>query len=266
MASKKLSEAANELLTVRLGATAIYQLSELNRPSSLDESYRLQQIVNEKLATELGPPVGYKVGCTTKVMQQYLDIPHPCSGQIFRSTVFNNTGNYSARELCRPGVECEIAVRLKKDMPGGRTYLARDCSEFVGSVFPSIELVDDRWQDYRNVDVYSLIAENFFGAGCVIGNATADFSTPDYDSLAATQGQLWINEELIGTGHGADILGHPYEALAWLANHQIQLGSALRAGEIVSLGSVVQTYWLNIGDEAKIEFDGLGTCSLTLSD
>lgn len=260
MVDKKFAAAAEQLRAVRLNAVATDQLPQDQRPRSIDESYALQDRLNELLMPALGVPVGYKIGCTTTVMQSYLDIPHPCGGLIFQSTVFNGHGEYSAGALCRPGVECEIAVRLRSDMADKQTYTAPDCVGFVDSVMPSIELVDDRWIDYRSVDVHSLIAENFFNAGCVIGSPVS----LSYDALAETEGRLKVNGVLLGEGCGADILGHPYEALSWLANHQVLRGSPLRAGDIVSLGSVVKTHWLGVGDHVEIEFDGLGSCALTL--
>jgi 2-oxo-3-hexenedioate decarboxylase/2-keto-4-pentenoate hydratase len=262
MADKTLAAAARQLQAVRLNAVTLDQLSADQRPRTIDESYALQDMLNELLVPTLGEPAGYKIGCTTTVMQHYLEIPHPCAGLMFKSTVFEAHGTYRADNLCRPGVECEIAVRLGSDMPNDRTYTARDCEVFVECVLPSIELVDDRWVEYRSVDVHSLIAENFFSAGCVVGNPVS----LSFDALAETEGKLTVNGELLGAGRGADILGHPYEALSWLANHQARRGSILRAGDLVSLGSVVRTHWLNAGDHVEVEFEGLGSCALTLVD
>ena len=62
-----------------------------------------------------------------------------------------------------------------------------------------------------------------------------------------------------GRGTGADVLGHPHNALAWLANHLADEGKGLHAGQIVLTGSLVKTVWLNAGDSVKMELDGLGT-------
>jgi 2-keto-4-pentenoate hydratase len=63
----------------------------------------------------------------------------------------------------------------------------------------------------------------------------------------------------VGRGIGADVLGHPLDALAWLANHLAARGPGLRAGEFVSTGSVVATKWMARGDDAMVEVEGLGT-------
>lgn len=253
--------AAEILYGVRTSASAIEHLPEQLRPQNIAQSYQLQDELNDKLAGTFGKPMGYKIGCTTDVMQTYLNIPHPCAGRIFQSTAQFANAQYSAQSLCRPGVECEIAVRMGNDLADGNTYTAKQCYAAVDAVMASIELVDDRWADYQSVDVFSLIAENFFGAGCVFGEA----ASLSFDKLASVAGTLWVNGNPIGSGSGADILGHPCEALAWLANHQVERGMPLRTGDYVTLGSVVKTQWIEAGDSVEIKFDGLGACSLVLS-
>ena len=66
----------------------------------------------------------------------------------------------------------------------------------------------------------------------------------------------------IGRGTGADVLGHPHHALAWLANHLAVGGTGLRAGQIVLTGSLVKTVWLNAGDEVVMDLSGLGTVTV----
>jgi len=121
-------------------------------------------------------------------------------------------------------------------------------------------LVDDRWTDFSRVSAPTLVSDNFFNAGCVFGERSKIPS----DELGDATGTMWINGEVVGMGSGADILGHPYEALAWLANHQACRGDPLQAGDIVSLGSVVQTQWIEAGDTVVVDFPRLGQCSLRL--
>lgn len=257
----KFEQAANILFSARTNALPIDSLPQPLQPATINESYQLQEHLNRKLAaTHLQEVIGYKIGCTTTVMQEYLGIEHPCKGAVFQSTTHFGQGKFNWNTLCRPGVECEIAVQLAQDMPPGQVYVAGNCDAFVESTMCSIELVDDRWTDYRKVSTPSLIAENFFGAGCVFGKP----AKVSGEELQKIRGTLRVNGKDIGSGQGSDILGHPYEALAWLANHQVQRGTLLAAGDYVSLGSVVQTYWLDRNDRVEIEFSQLGSCSLQL--
>jgi len=259
--ANNLHLAADNLLAARMNATVIESLPMELRPADVDESYRLQDCLNQKLAaTTLGKPVGYKIGCTTRVMQEYLKIPHPCAGVLFESTVKIDEGFFNTGDLCRPGVECELAVQIDRDWSEKRTYNVEDCESLVRAAMVSIELVDDRWIDYQRVDTPTLIADNFFGAGCVLGQPIEATGI----QLQQAVGTMRVNGQIVGSGQGSDILEHPYQALCWLANHQTMRGRPLRAGEYVSLGSVIQTQWLKKGDKVEIDFGNLGNCSLTL--
>ena len=264
MQSVQIDAAVQQLHSARINVTPLSQLSE--RPATVEQAYQVQQHLNAKLAQQLGEVAGYKVGCTTSVMQSYLGIDHPCAGIIFNNTIHHMQSGtravYASQSLCRPGVECEIGVYLKKDMTDVTGLSIESCASFLASVHASIELVDDRWRDYRQVDTPSLIADNFFGAGCVVGEACQ----LDIDQLAVVRGTLIVNGAEIGSGVGADILGHPLHALVWLATHLVERGTPLRAGDFVSLGSVVKTHWLTPGDVVTVSFDGLGVCELELSE
>ena len=104
----------------------------------------------------------------------------------------------------------------------------------------------------------TLIADDFFNAGADLGQPIADWQQID---LAAVTGWMRINGHEVGAGRGADILGHPLEALAWLANLRSQSGQGLPAGAFVLLGSIVQTHWVQLGDTIEIGIDGLGQVS-----
>jgi 2-oxo-3-hexenedioate decarboxylase/2-keto-4-pentenoate hydratase len=106
----------------------------------------------------------------------------------------------------------------------------------------------------------TLVADDFFAAGCVLGKPVARSAAPD---LRDVVGRAVVNGVEVGRGTGADVLGHPHNALAWLANHLAADGKGLRAGEIVLTGSLVKTVWLGAGDKVKMELTGLGTVHVT---
>ena len=124
----------------------------------------------------------------------------------------------------------------------------------------SIEVVDDRYADWRTIGTPTLIADDFFNAGVVLGSPVRDWRRLD---LAALAGRMLINGVEVGRGVGADILGHPLDALAWLADNMASRGRALKAGEFVTLGSLVATNWVAAGDEVLIEVEGLGEARAT---
>jgi 2-oxo-3-hexenedioate decarboxylase/2-keto-4-pentenoate hydratase len=118
-----------------------------------------------------------------------------------------------------------------------------------------MEIVDDRYVDYRTLGVPTLIADDFFNAGCVLGTPVTRWRALD---LAAAVGVTRVNGREVGWGAGRAVMGHPLEALAWLATRRARLGLGLRRGEIVLLGSVVETQWVAPGDEARVAVEGLG--------
>ena len=83
--------------------------------------------------------------------------------------------------------------------------------------------------------------------------------------LAGCRGYMEINGELVGEGMGSDVMGHPLEPLAWLANNLASRGQELKAGMVVITGSIVSPKWLEPGDSALIEIEGLGKAELSVS-
>ncbi|MFP6770943.1 MAG: fumarylacetoacetate hydrolase family protein [Alphaproteobacteria bacterium] len=255
--------AARLLADARLTATALSELPAHCRPDALDDAYAIQEAVHGMLgAAGWGPIAGHKIGCTTTVMQEYLKIDAPCAGGVFGERVSFGVGHYDRAGMCRPGVECEIAVRLSADLPGREGgYDHASIGRAVGAVMASIELVDDRWDDFTAQPLTSLLADEFFGAGCVLGPELGDWRGLD---LGAMAGRMVINGREVGAGRGGDILGHPLNALVWLADMRAARGMPLQEGEFVTLGSLVQTVWIEAGDEVIAEIDGLGRAVLTL--
>jgi 2-keto-4-pentenoate hydratase len=259
----RIEMAAECLARARLDRLPLAKLPDELRPGDEAEAYAIQRALHRRLtAAGLGAIIGHKIGCTTPVMQSYLGIDHPCAGGLFASSVHDGHADLESDAFARLGVECEIAVRLAADLPAGSAPYARDdVAGLVATCMAAIELVDDRYQDYRSLDTPTLIADDFFNTGCVLGREEEDWRSLD---LAALAGRMVINGEEVGRGRGSDILGHPLEALAWLARRSAQDGHPLRAGEVVLLGSMVQTVWLQRGDHVSIEIEGLGQASLSL--
>lgn len=261
-----MTQAASELLRQRLSLTPITDLPAEWIPTSVTEGYALQQELNRQLvAAGMGEMVGHKIGCTTPVMQAFLNIGQPCAGRIFEKTVMHSHGRVPRDGFVRIGMECEIAVRLQRDLPPrAEAYTREDVAPAVGEVMAAIELVDDRYRDYRTLGVATLVADDFFNAGCVLGEPLRDWQQVD---LARVIGRAQINGVEVGVGKGALVMGHPLNALAWLANAQHEHGlPGLKAGEFIMLGSVVETKWLNAGDRVRIAIDGLGEVALDIED
>ena len=253
----EIRAAASTIAVARRSLTPLRPLDGDAAPRTEAEGYLVQDVLHGLLSPDVGVRVGYKIGCTSAVMQHYLGIPHPCSGGVFAHGVYASGVSLRANDFVRVGVECEIAVRLRCDLPtSSAPFTADSVAGAIEAYMPAIEIVDDRYAEWQTLGAPTLVADDFFAAGCVLGNPVPRAAAPD---LLAVIGRAIINGVECGQGTGADVLGHPHLALAWLADHLGSRGKSLRAGEIVLTGSLVKTIWLNAGDRVAMELHGLGT-------
>ena len=259
----QIESAAGSLVSQRLSSAPV-DLAEDMRPADEVEAYAVQAEVNRRLSQSgLGLPVGHKIGCTTPVMQAYLGISNPCAGEIFAATTVQSHGQVSRARYRRLGVECEIVIGLSRDVaPEEAPFTREGMASWVDAVMAGIEIVDDRYRDYRSLGAPTLIADNFFNAGCVLGEPIRDWRRLDLEALG---GRMLINGQEVGRGAGGMILGHPFEALAWLANSRASRGLGLRKGAFVFLGSLVETKYPNPGDSVQVEIEGLGALVLEVA-
>jgi 2-keto-4-pentenoate hydratase len=255
--------AAKTIGAARRKRTPLSPLAGDAAPATEADGYRIAAAVHDLLAADFGKRIGYKIGCTSPVMQQYLNIPHPCGGGVFAKGVHESGVSLRAADYVRVGVECEIAVRLARDLLATEApFTAEWVGEAIEAYLPAIEIVDDRYVDWQTIGAPTLVADDFFAAGCVLGSPVARSAAPD---LSAVVGRAVINGVEVGQGTGADVLGHPHNALAWLANHLAAADKGLRGGEIVLTGSLVKTVWLNAGDLGVMVLAGLGWVEATFS-
>ncbi len=256
----KTVAAAQAIATARCTRTALPALAADIAPQSLAEGYDVQETLRDLLQPRLGVLTGYKIGCTSAVMQQYLSIPHPCAGSIFVSQVHDSGVTLRANDYVRVGVECEIAVRLGRDLPAdGAPLTDGGLAQAIDCYFPAVEIVDDRYANWETLGAPTLVADDFFAAGCVLGRPVPRSAIAD---LRDARGSALINGHEVATGTGADVLGHPHLALRWLAQHLATRGQGMRAGQIVMTGSLVKTVWLGVGDSVQMVFSGLGEVEL----
>ncbi|MCH7713013.1 MAG: fumarylacetoacetate hydrolase family protein [Chloroflexi bacterium] len=231
-------------------------------PRTIVEAYDIQETYHRLIIPARGPIAGYKIALTTPVMQKMVGFDSPCAGAVFANDILHSPATVKASDYGRLGVECEIAVLLNRDLAAAAApYDRARAAEAVEALMPAFELVDDRNADYSNLSFLSVAADNTWNAGVVLGGQAPGWRGID---LVAAAGSMTINGEPAGEGKGGDVLGHPLEALAWLANTLAERGKSLSAGMIVMTGSIVTTKFLNAGDTAAISIEGLGGAQVTV--
>ncbi len=228
---------------------------------NLDDAYAVQAAFVDQLVRKPGARrVGYKIGLTSPRMQAMCGIDQPIAGVVLEAGVHRSGAVLDGSRYGRLGIEFEVAVRLGRDLPAALAPFDRESvAGAVEAVCPAVEIVDDRRADYRELDVLSLVADNSWNAGVVLGEFRAHW--PD---LVGVEGIVRCDGAEVDRGTGRDVLGHPFIPLAWLANHLARTGASLRAGDIVMTGSLVPTRFPTRADAYSFELAGLGSVELSI--
>ena len=180
---------------------------------------------------------GYKIGLTSPRMQTMCGISHPIAGVVFGKRVKQSGATLGLADYAHLGLEFEICARIGRDLPPRSSpYTRADIDGAIDAVCAAMELVDDRHADYAKLDVRTLVADNSWNAGVVLGSFV-----PAPASLEKVEAVVYQDDVEIGRGVGADALGHPFEPVAWLANHLAAKGVGLKKGDLVMTGSIVRT-------------------------
>ena len=257
-------EAARFLWNERQAGRSFVPIPEPHTPHHLEDAYAIQAAFQQLLTATYGPIVGHKIALTTPVMQKMVGFDEPIAAAVMEKTVHHTPARVRLNDFGRLGVECEIAVRLAHDLPAERApYTRASVAEAIGAVMPAFELVDDRHADYTKIadNILTLLADNAWNGGIVLGSPLTDWQSLD---LAAIHGTMRINGEVVGEGYGRDVLGHPLDALAWLASTLVSQGKTLTQGMVVMTGSVVATKFVSQGDRVELTMDGLGEVELSV--
>ena len=221
------------------------------RPASIAQAYAAQEAYYRLAEPTYGPVAGAKIATTTKVMQRLMGIDHPCGGAIFSQNIHQSPATLRAADFVNLRIESEIALKLGADLPAsGAPWPHERVVPAVAAALPAFELIEDRNADYAKTEATSLIVENCWNGGIVIGAP----NQVRLDELVGIRGRLTLDGKLAGEGAAED----PCATLAWLANHVAERGRDLKAGRIVITGSLIVTVSIAPGQRAVFTVDGLG--------
>jgi 2-keto-4-pentenoate hydratase len=248
MDEEALAAAAGEVVVSRLARRRLARLTAL---TTLEDGYRVQERANALLEPHLGPRVGHKIGGTTEPMRRYIQVPEPIGGEIFARQVHPDGAVVAHADHVRLGIETEIA----------EPYRPEDVGPAVAEVMAAIELVDDRYQDFATIGAATLIADNGFDAGSILGTPAPGWRELDLGTLVA---RTLRDGTVMAEGRSDALYGHPLAALAWLASRRASLGLGLAAGTFVSLGSITPVQWVAAPATWRIEVEALGAVTVTV--
>lgn len=261
-----IDDLAAALGAAESAASPIVPHTERGVSLTLEDAYAVQRAnrtVREARGHRL---VGRKIGLTSIAMQEQLGIAEPDFGYLTEDLVVRSGGTVARAALIAPLVEAEIAFKLGRAL-GGPDVSAAEVMAATEGVAPALEIIDSRISDWR-IDVFDTVADNASCARAVIG----ELSSPDGLDLAAATAELRLvpcrdrRAETV-TGRGSAVLGHPAEAVAWLARALHRYGGeGLRAGDIVLSGAMARALPVNAGDRVEAHIGGLGDVTVTIAD
>jgi 2-keto-4-pentenoate hydratase len=254
--------AAESLLAEHKANQRFKPLGPLEAPATISDAYDVQEKYVALLRSQHGSAVGYKVGLTSATMQAFCGIDHPIAGVVLARRVYRSGTTVQRSDFGRLGLEFEIAVRIKSDVSvTGMPCTAEMIQPHIDGVCAAIELVDDRSADYGNLDVLSLVADNSWNGGIVL----SEFATtwPDLESVL---GRATKDRVAIGEGYGRDILGHPFNSVAWLATQLASRGGGLKAGQVVMTGSVMKTVFPLENANYRFDLEQIGFVEVQLAE
>ncbi|MEM9442439.1 MAG: fumarylacetoacetate hydrolase family protein [Pseudomonadota bacterium] len=253
-----IEEAGQALANARRNANALGELPG-GFPSDEATAYEIQR---HAISAYGGKRVGYKIGATNPAAQTLLGTDHPFRAPLFEADCYNNGVVVDEPGYGLIGLEPEFALRLGTDLPArSDPYTLDDVSAAVDMVHPAFEMIGLRLPHELFTKVLIVTADFGANVGFVAGEGSSDWRQHD---LADVPVQVRVDGEDVANGSGANVLGHPLNALLWLANDLRQAGDHLSAGDWVSTGTCAGVVKIKAGQQAVANFGAFGEVGLTL--
>jgi len=257
MEQAQIEQLGAELYQALRGCQTVVPLSTRHPGITIEDAYAIQQRMLARRLADGERVVGKKIGVTSQAVMDMLGVYQPDFGWLTDAMVYNEGQAIPASSLIQPKAEGEIAFVLKKTLKGPGVTAA-DVLAATEGVMACFEIVDSRIQDWK-IKIQDTVADNASCGVFVLGDRLVDPRDVDLGTCGMV---LEKNGDIVATGAGAAALGHPANAVAWLANTLGALGIALEAGEVVLSGSLGIMVPVKAGDNLRVTIGGIGGCSV----
>ncbi len=217
--------------------------------------------VQDNLVASAGLSVaGFKIGATNTQIQSQFGVDEPFSGRIFKDFVSMSPARVPAHHVNFYAIEPEFGFLMGRSLaPDQAPFSREDLAEAIVSVHPVIEVPDSRYSDWLSMKVEDLIADNAIGCLLCLGSPAVDGLSRN---LSRQEVVVRVNEEITSKGTGSNVLGDPWNALVWVANHLSERGITLEAGQVVSTGSTTAIVQCKPGDRVTADFGPIGAAEV----
>lgn len=237
-------------------------LADSQVPVDLAAAYRVQDDVVAGVLPDGASILGYKCACTSEIAQAALQIDRPVYGRLLSHTTSQSGASLNAADFTHRVIEAEFGFRLARDVPADSgPHTPESIADFIDAVIPSIEIVDYRFESWT-VGALQVAADNAIHGWWVHGDPVTEWRDID---LQATAVSVTRNGDTVTTGSGTNVLGHPLNVMAWLADELVQFGGHLKAGDLVTTGVTTDVFEAEAGDHIAAEFAGVGAVDVTFT-
>jgi 2-oxopent-4-enoate/cis-2-oxohex-4-enoate hydratase len=257
MEQSQINELGDELYDALVAGKTVSPLTSRGFDITIGDAYYIQQRMLSRRLENGEKVIGKKIGVTSKPVMNLLGVHQPDFGYLLDGMVYNEGESIEMSSLIQPKAEGEIAFLLKKDLQGPGVTAA-DVLAATEGVMACFEIVDSRITDWK-IKIQDTVADNASCGVFVLGDQLVDISNIDLGLCGMV---LEKNGEIVVTGAGAATMGHPVNAMVWLANTLGKLGIALKAGDIVLSGAMGAMVPVVKGDNLRMTIGGLGGCSV----
>jgi 2-keto-4-pentenoate hydratase len=248
-----VSGKAKALYEARRSRQAIEPFTDADPDLGMADGYAIAQQLTGMLVSDGDTVIGYKVGLTSKPMQQMIGVDSPDHGPVLGSTVYASGDAVSLSHFIQPKIEAEIAFVLGSALRGpGVTVL--EARRAIAGMVGAMEIVDSRFADWR-IRLADTVADLASNGAVAISSRVVSLDGVDPRLIGMV---LTRQGDLVDTGAGAAALGDPVRVVAWLANTLGEMGAKLEAGHLVMTGALHAAVPMRAGDVFRAEFDRLG--------
>ncbi len=255
MMNQQIHDAAATLWNHWQNRTRIDGLPAPLRPPDRVAGYAVQQALVECSGHRR---LGWKIAATSQAGQKHIGVDGPLAGPLLSSRVLEPGAPVPLDANIMQVAEAEFCFRMGRALPPrDAPYSAAEALDAVEALHPAIEVPDSRYNDFVTVGAPQLIADAACACWFVLGpEARAPWRARD---LATHPAAMYKNGVVAATGTGANVLGDPRAALAWLVNELATYAGGVRAGEIVTTGTCVVPVPIASGDRLRADFGDLGS-------
>ena len=254
----RLEQIAQYMLDQHNSKQNFENLPETLMPKDFDEAYETQKIFQENSGR--GGLGGFKIALASKVQQQLCGIDHPVAGGIFANEIKSSPSTFELENFHGLGLEFEIAVTLLDDLkPEMGPFNSKNIRKYIKSLSPAFELIIDRNANYSNINPLSMITDNAWCSGIVLGKELPDWKKLNLDTIKS---QLLWNDETPKNAMIKD--ANPLESLAWVSNLLASLGRTIPKHSVIITGSVIKTRAPNKGDHIIYKVEDLSEVEIKI--